>query len=203
MQLVEQIKDHLDILTALQKYTTADLSKLRGKKGNILCPFHEEKTASFLVDTINNTWHCFGSCATGGDVITLYAFSNGISNKYAIKLLASHLGLMKDKKKLSKKVKIDFIKKKKEKEALNFIELDIERTYKQLCSIRHVMKNLIDKTDSIEELEEISEVIDDELYVSYLLDCLLNYYSREEYLKSYVEAKEAIKVWQLVLRTEI
>ncbi|AKN32583.1 zinc finger CHC2-family protein [Clostridium carboxidivorans P7] len=203
MQLVEQIKDNLDILTALQKYTTADLSKLRGKKGNILCPFHHEKTGSFLVDTINNTWHCFGSCATGGDVITLYAFSNGISNKDSIKLLASDLGLKQENKKLSKKVKIDFIKKKTEKEALNFIELDIDRTYNELCSIRNIMKNLIDKTDNIEELEEISNIIDDELYASYLLDCLLNCYSREDYLKSYVEAKEMVKVWQLVLKTEI
>ena len=33
-----------------------------------LCPFHTERTPSFVVFPHTGTWHCFGSCGTGGDV---------------------------------------------------------------------------------------------------------------------------------------
>jgi len=36
-----------------------------------ICPFHDEKTASFKIDTEKNRWHCFGACAKGGSVIDL------------------------------------------------------------------------------------------------------------------------------------
>lgn len=43
------------------------------------CPLHSENTASFCVFKETNTWHCFGGCATGGDVINLYQKLNNVN----------------------------------------------------------------------------------------------------------------------------
>lgn len=62
-----------------------------GKKGGKLwgcCPFHDERTASFVVDTERNRWRCFGSCSTGGDSISFYMKDRGVSFIEAVKALA-------------------------------------------------------------------------------------------------------------------
>jgi DNA primase len=44
-------------------------TELKRSMGNIFvgrCPFHEEKTPSFTVNIINDTFHCFG-CGVSGD----------------------------------------------------------------------------------------------------------------------------------------
>jgi len=199
MQLVEQIKQELDIVTALEKYTTADLSKLRGKKGNILCPFHQEKSPSFLVDTINNTWHCFGACGTGGDVISLYAMSHGVSNKDAVKMMGTELGFINSNTKLSKKAKLDFIKNKRKKEIVHIAKQDIEKTYNELCSTSHIVKNFINAASNMEEMDMIASVCDEDIHIIHLIDCLLNYYGKEEYLMAYVEAKGVVERWESIL----
>ena len=51
-----------------------NLTELRGL-GNVMkgrCPLHnEQKGEAFAVYTDTQTWHCFGACNTGGDVISL------------------------------------------------------------------------------------------------------------------------------------
>lgn len=52
-----------------------------------LCPFHQEKTPSFHVDSENQFYHCFG-CGTGGDVLTFVMKQQNLSFIEAIKNLA-------------------------------------------------------------------------------------------------------------------
>lgn len=62
--------------------------KLRGSvRLNGLCPFHEEKTPSFYIFTNNNTWHCFGVCGDGGDVISFVMKLKGLSFIEAMEIL--------------------------------------------------------------------------------------------------------------------
>lgn len=54
------------------KYILAEAKKRLEleKKGNVyvaLCPFHFEKTPSFYINPIKNTYHCYG-CRVSGDV---------------------------------------------------------------------------------------------------------------------------------------
>jgi len=66
------------------------------KEGNVYrgcCPFHVEKTPSFTVDPNRQTWHCFGSCAEGGNVITFIKKIEGIRFPEAVAKLAAMGGI--------------------------------------------------------------------------------------------------------------
>ena len=51
------------------------------------CPLHSERTASFCWYKKTNTWHCFGGCGLGGDVIDLYMKLNNCDFVTATKAL--------------------------------------------------------------------------------------------------------------------
>jgi DNA primase len=62
--------------------------KLR-KTGRVLiglCPFHEEKTPSFVIYPENNSWFCFAE-GIGGDVISYYMKKTGLSFVKAVEEL--------------------------------------------------------------------------------------------------------------------
>lgn len=66
----------------------------RGGGGSLtgLCPFHEEKTASFHVTPARGYFHCFG-CGEGGDVFDFVQKINNISFSEAVELLADRCGV--------------------------------------------------------------------------------------------------------------
>ena len=63
MRLAEQLKEVLTMDDVLRKYGFHI-----GYNRRMRCPFHEEKTASFLVHRNNKSWKCYG-CGAGGTVI--------------------------------------------------------------------------------------------------------------------------------------
>jgi len=64
-----------------------------GKLFEACCPFHEEKTPSFKVDPTKGTWHCYGACGDGGDVISFVMTSYGVEFKEAVEILAGQIGV--------------------------------------------------------------------------------------------------------------
>src|SRR3989344_4819798 len=63
--VVDTTKEKIDIVDFLRSYI--DLHPA-GKNFKAICPFHSEKTASFVVSPERRMWHCFGSCGEGGDI---------------------------------------------------------------------------------------------------------------------------------------
>lgn len=108
-QAVEQIKNSLDIVDVISKYVVL---KKSGHNYSGLCPFHNEKTPSFVVTPSRQIFKCFG-CGEGGDVIAFLMKINNQDFKEVIAEQAAVLGI-----ELPKGSKDSSSKYKQEKERL-------------------------------------------------------------------------------------
>ena len=86
---VEKIKQRLDIAEVLGEYI-----KLRraGSSFKALCPFHNEKTPSFVVSSNWQSWKCFG-CGEGGDMFSFVEKIEGVDFYEALQILARKAGV--------------------------------------------------------------------------------------------------------------
>lgn len=90
MSVVDEIKQRIDIVDLIGGYTPLQKAG-RNYKG--LCPFHSEKTPSFIVFPETQTWHCFGACSTGGDVFTFIMRQENMDFSEALQMLAERAGI--------------------------------------------------------------------------------------------------------------
>ncbi|MCU0481317.1 MAG: DNA primase [Anaerolineae bacterium] len=67
MSQIDDIKSKLDIVSYIQQYASL---KRAGRTYKACCPFHSEKTPSFVVNPDKQTWRCFGACNEGGDIFS-------------------------------------------------------------------------------------------------------------------------------------
>lgn len=88
-QAVEKIKDSLDIVDVISKYVVL---KKAGRNFQGLCPFHNEKTPSFVVTPDKQIFKCFG-CGEGGDVFTFLMKINNQTFAEVIEEQAANLGI--------------------------------------------------------------------------------------------------------------
>jgi DNA primase len=90
VSVVDEIKDRLDIVEVVSGYMAL---KKAGRNYKGLCPFHAEKTPSFIVFPDTQSWHCFGACGTGGDVFTFVMRQENQDFAGALRLLAQRAGV--------------------------------------------------------------------------------------------------------------
>ncbi len=91
MSTIDEVKARLDIVETVGRYVP-DLKKA-GRTYKALCPFHNERTPSFTVDPGRGTWHCFGACSTGGDVIEFVRRFEQLEFPEALRVCADRAGV--------------------------------------------------------------------------------------------------------------
>lgn len=89
MSDTQVIKDRLDIVQIIGEYITL---KKAGTNWKANCPFHHEKSPSFMVHQDKQIWHCFG-CSKGGDVFSFVQEIEGMDFPEVLKLLAKRAGV--------------------------------------------------------------------------------------------------------------
>ncbi len=87
---IQLIKDKIDVAELVGEYIQLKPAGIN-KKG--LCPFHHEKTPSFMVNAERQFWHCFG-CGKGGDIFSFIQEMEGLEFKEALKYLADRAGVV-------------------------------------------------------------------------------------------------------------
>ncbi len=93
MTVVEEIKERVDLIELVSRYTP--LKKAGSTyKGN--CPFHTERTPSFVVYPDSGHWHCFGACGTGGDAFSFLMKKENLDFREALEMLAQEVGVELD-----------------------------------------------------------------------------------------------------------
>lgn len=89
MTNVEEIKSKLDIVELIQEFVPLKQSGVNFKGS---CPFHNEKTPSFMVSREKQFFKCFG-CLAGGDIFTFLQKIENIEFPEALKILADKAGV--------------------------------------------------------------------------------------------------------------
>jgi DNA primase len=87
--LVERVREATDIVEIIS--ATVEL-KRAGANLKGLCPFHQEKTPSFVVSPERQVYHCFG-CGVGGDVFSFVMSTEGMTFPEVLKHLAQRAGI--------------------------------------------------------------------------------------------------------------
>ena len=88
-EIVEEVRARNDIVEVVSGYVR--LQKKGGRHWG-LCPFHNEKSASFSVNGDLQVYHCFG-CGAGGNVYTFVMNYENYSFPEAVKMLAERAGV--------------------------------------------------------------------------------------------------------------
>ncbi len=89
MSDTQLIKDKIDVVSLVGEYVQLKPAGINHKG---LCPFHREKSPSFMVNRERQSWHCFG-CAKGGDIFSFIEEIEGMDFVEALKFLAGKAGV--------------------------------------------------------------------------------------------------------------
>lgn len=88
---IDQIRQKIDIVSLISEYFPL---KKAGRNFKALCPFHAEKTPSFIVSPERQIWYCFGACQDGGDIFKFLMRRENLEFGEALRILAQKTGVV-------------------------------------------------------------------------------------------------------------
>ncbi len=122
---IDQIKERLDIVNVVSDYVGL---KSAGRNFQGLCPFHSEKTPSFVVSREKQIFHCFG-CGVGGNVFNFLMKFQNLDFLEAVEKLADKAGVTLNRL----KTPYDKNKKNHEAQLLKLNKLGASFYHEYLC----------------------------------------------------------------------
>lgn len=87
--IIDQVQNRTDIVEVISRYIS--LKKI-GRNYKTTCPFHNEKTPSFIVSPDKQIYHCFG-CGAGGNVFSFLMKYENLQFPEAVEMLAEKAGI--------------------------------------------------------------------------------------------------------------
>lgn len=87
--VTDRIKERIGAVDLISEYLKLDRA---GSNFRALCPFHSEKTPSFMVNPDRNFWYCFG-CQKGGDIFSFVQEIEGLSFRETLLRLGEKAGV--------------------------------------------------------------------------------------------------------------
>lgn len=135
----ETIKERLGIVEVVSSYTKIDKagSNYKGR-----CPFHHEKSPSFFVSPVRNSYYCFG-CGAKGDIFTFVQEFEKVDFVGALKILAERAGVELQQFKNENKGENDRLRSVLEL-STKFFQSNLQKNAKALSYLRE--RGLTDKT---------------------------------------------------------
>src|SRR5438270_14080846 len=88
-EVINQVIERSDIAETIGNYTAL---KKAGRNFKALCPFHHEKSPSFVVNPDKQIFHCFG-CGAGGNAVGFIMRQERLEFPEAVRLLADQCGV--------------------------------------------------------------------------------------------------------------
>lgn len=89
MDEVSKVREKVNVVEIISEVVTL---KKAGSNFKGLCPFHSEKTSSFVVSPERQIWHCFG-CGKGGDAFQFLMEYENMDFPEALRILARKAGI--------------------------------------------------------------------------------------------------------------
>lgn len=129
--LITEVKNRLSIIDLAQEFQRVQKA---GKYYKGLCPFHNERTASFVLYPDSNRYYCFG-CHAKGSSIDLYAHYHNIDFKTAMGQLSKRYGL----------INITDLQQKKLRQQRKQMTVFIEKKRKDLLLLLYDYRNTLNK----------------------------------------------------------
>ncbi len=96
-ELIDDLRHRVDIVEVIGEHVNL---KKRGQNYVGLCPFHSEKTPSFVVSPQKQIYHCFG-CGKGGNIFSFLMEKDGLAFPEVVSLLAERYGVILPKQEIS------------------------------------------------------------------------------------------------------
>ncbi|MEO8727509.1 MAG: DNA primase [Acidobacteriaceae bacterium] len=98
VDFTQQLKEQTDIVRIIGDYVR--LKKAGAQNWQGLCPFHQEKTASFSVHQTRQFYHCFG-CGKSGDVFQFVKEIENVTFPESVRMVAQKMGIQLPKQQFS------------------------------------------------------------------------------------------------------
>src|SRR3989344_511611 len=127
-EILEEIRARSSIVSLIGERIPL---KKSGRNFKGLCPFHQEKSPSFMVSDDKQIFHCFG-CGAGGDIFTFVMKIDGLDFPEALKDLARRAGVTLPKESQSQSPDADAEWERRKQWSLKLNQLALEHFIKNL-----------------------------------------------------------------------